>query len=404
MNRHGRRALKARFPRVPYVTFEFRTPGGTTWIVDEGKIMRVPSGGLGSVLGGQSVGQGSEPPPWVRDLLGGAFLRGPAQDFTAGGGFPNFTPGSPMGPISDVTAGMNGMPGSTLFGGYGQWPAMAQGAGQMFNQMGTQGGMNAYGANASLGLNQMSDPNGGNANNSWLGSLTRPSYGAAMDYAGPAYGMISGRTGGQPSAFSGAAEPAALSQMANTGPNGDIYNRTLAMLTPQVRSSYAARGLGGSGVAANAESTQAQQLADSFAQRAMQERIGLLGQAVGGEGANASMTGALGNTAASMLNTRLNGSLNAARLPGQVLNDFMGVTGQNIGNSNSLAGLNMTPLQAGMQGQNLSMQGLQEPIALANQLYSLTRSPYLSLLQAGSGASPLGRADSYRGIFGIPKG
>lgn len=95
--------------------------------------------------------------------------------------------------------------------------------------------------------------------------------------------------------------------------------------------------------------------------------------------------------------------MNLARLPIELQGALMGQQGQAIQNYAGLAGLNQTPLAAALQGQNLTMQGLQMPLALDQQLYNLTRSPYLQLLQSAAGAAPLGQGSEYRGIFGIPK-
>lgn len=156
----------------------------------------------------------------------------------------------------------------------------------------------------------------------------------------------------------------ALGQIANTGPRGDIYERAAALLRPQVRAGFSARGLGSSGAAIREEGNQMQQLADSFAQRAMQERIGLLGAAAQGQGAESSMMG-----------QRISGSLGGAQLPGQIMNQFQQQYGGALGNLAASAGLNLTPMQASLAGTQALGAGLGLPFQLAQQAYLATRSP-----------------------------
>lgn len=352
-------------------------------------------------------------PQWAQNvgmsILGGpGFQSGPIQSSGGlyGDSYGTGADAQLHGPAADLVGGYQSASPQQLWGGLSQLPGMAAMLGPAYAQAGAglsgqaagqdqllgQGGM--FGAGQSNGLNQMmpgflSQAQGayGNLNN--LLSMD-PSKIMSMF-------NIAGGGGSKPaSPFSGQVEGAALGQMGSMDPNGDIYNRAMALMKPQVRSGFADRGLVGGGQAIQAEGDQARQLADTMAQQSAQNKIGLLGQAAAGEGANASMTNALGQwnlglgqQGGQLFNSLIQGGLGATQAPGQMFGQMQSGIGGGLQNMAGAQGLNQGGLGALLQGQNLSMQGLQMPGAISQQVYQDTRAPLNTMLQALTGASGL---------------
>jgi len=264
----------------------------------------------------------------------------------------------------------------------------AAGLDQLLSGMGMQGAQGAGGLNQLMpGFLAQGQQSLGNLN-----SLLGMDPAALMEMFG--IGSAGGKKAASP--FSGQVASAALGQMGSMDIDGDIYNRAQALLKPQVRSAFSDRGMGGSGAAIKEESNQAQQLADQMAQQSAQNKIGLLGQAAAGEGANAAMTNALGSwdlglgaQGGQVLNSLIQGGLGAAQAPGQMFGQMQGGLGGGLQNMGAAAGLNQAGLGALLQGQNLSMQGLQMPTAISRQVYDATRAPFNNMLAAITGASGL---------------
>ena len=330
-------------------------------------------------------------PKWAQNVGGALF--GNAGDLAQGGGL--FSSQSPYGgPFGDIVGGFNAASPQQLYGGLGPGPGLAAQIGQGFGQAGPYFGGQAAGLNQMLGQLGMGQAGSSNA----LSGMAPGFLGASAPFVSQLQDLVGKggladtllRQGAGP--FSGQAEGQALGLMKSMDPNGDLYKRAMALALPQVRSGYAARGMAGSGSAIQGESDAASQLADQLVQQSAQNKIGLLGQAVGGEQANAAMTGALSSLLGqrfSGLNAAVQGALGGAQLPGQLFGQFQGGLGQGLQNLTAASALNQSPLASLLQGQNLSMQGLQMAPAIANQTYAATRAPFLGLLQAFSGASGL---------------
>lgn len=317
-----------------------------------------------------------------------------------------------LGGFGDVLSGFQNVPSQSIFGPMGQAAGplgqYAAGAAQMggpmaLNAIQQAGGLFPAGAGltgpslqSSANLNALS-PN--------FMQATFPFYGQLENLVGKSGSLVDQLLKSPGGPFQGQVAGAALGQLGNELPNGDIYNRAMALLKPQVRASFSDRGLGSSGAAIKGESDAASQLADQMAQQSAQNRIGLLGAGAAGEQANASMTNALASflgQRTGALQAGIQGALGGMQAPGQIFNQFQGATGagiQNIlGGLQGLSGLNLAPLQAlGAGGQSLG-----QALSPLSALYAGSRAPELQMLQAGAGASPLQKGFT-TGLFGFGK-
>lgn len=296
--------------------------------------------------------------------------------------------GGPM--FQDVAAGQAGLPAGEMYGGLQGLLGAANPLLRGLGQAAGQGGLQANAMNQLLSGMGMQTAGGA----SGLNALMPGFLGASAPFMSQLQRLV-GQGGefetlsrGAPGPFAGQVTPAALAQIANTGPQGDIYNRSVALLRPQVRSAFSSRGLGSSGAAIREESNQIQQLADAASTRAMQERIGLLGAGAQGEQANAAMTNALGDIFGRRLQglgAAVQGALGGAQLPGQIFGQMQGGLGQGLQNMAQAAGLNLSPIQAAMAGTQGTMQGYGAPFQLAQQAYQATRAPIAQGLGIGGG-------------------
>lgn len=301
-----------------------------------------------------------------------------------------------LGGFGDILSGFQNIPSQNIFGPLGQ-------------MAGPTGQFSVQGANAGWPLTGQAIQNAQSLFNS-SGQLAMPGIQSAADLSAlqpqmlaatfPFYNDLKGALDQQMARgpFQGEVAPAALRELGNMNVNGDIYNRAQDLLRPQVRAGFSDRGLGSSGAAIKEEGNQAQQLADTMAQQAAQNRIGYLNAGAAGEGANASMTGALSN----ILNSVISGSLGGMTAPGQIFNQFEQGTGLGLQNifqpATQMAGLNLGPLQALGAGT----QDMTQLFAPMSQLYAGARAPELQFLQALSGAGPLQKGFT-TGLFGFGK-
>lgn len=355
---------------------------------------------MGGILGGPG-GSSSNFPSWTAPFTRYAFTG-----MTPGEGH-----GGPpdQGLIGDAYWGGQAAPSQDIFGGLmGQVPN-AQLGGQQIRGLAAQAGQQGYGNAMTIAGNALGPlqhmyglgdlvPGGLDASNYYMGQVTR----------GIQQGLGGGGTTGVQHAATSRVTDAALGQLQNAGIDGDLYNRAADLLRPQVRAATSARGLGTSGISAGLENESMQQLADSFAQKAMQNRIGLLGTAASAAGAEGSER--VGLTDAMIRQSLGRGSLanDAGRLSlaasmgiPSILQGFGDVYQQPLDASQTAMGLQSGPLAlTGLTGQVYN-QGLQMPLDYQQALYNFTRSPALSLLSGLSGTQ-LQNSD-YRGIFGVPK-
>jgi hypothetical protein len=310
-------------------------------------------------------------------------------------GFTGATPGGGEGPGG---LPMQGLMGDAYWGGFaypssqfGQGLAAPIGnslqAGQDIRQLASMGSSQGFG-NAQWLANQGL---GGYQNLANLAGLVPGAIDAATFYLQGVNPAISGANAPDPR--TARVTDAALAQLANTGVQGDIYGRTADILRPEVRSGFSARGMGGSGAAIQGESDTMQNLADQFAQRAMQERIGLLNAAASAAGPEASERVGMANVGVDR--GRL--GLAASQIPGQVLQQMAGVYGAPMDALSSAMGLQGGPLSLAGLGEQLYQQGLMLPLEYQQALYEFTRDPQKALLAALAGTQQSSSTRSYGG-------
>jgi hypothetical protein len=338
-------------------------------------------------MGGKGGGGGGQTkvPPWAQNALQ-YLIRDP---FNSAGSIPG------GGLFGDISAGQNAMPGKDIYGGLSGIPAMAASDMPWLTNAARTYGQGAGNANANLAMMGYGGAKQSNDLNAMLPQFMQ----ASNAYGGKVNSLLSGgpgTPGGVGPQGSRAADMAAMFAK-DTGPDGELYKRTLDLLTPQVNAAYASHGLGQTGMAAKAQGDTASRLADQFAQRANTERSQFLQNMVGGEGAAASMTGALGSQAVGLggigaqnYGTQMQGALQAMGMPANLFSQFQAGLGGGIGNMSQSAGLNMTPLQATQGAGQLLQSSYGMPMNIAGQAYDVTRAPELAMLQASAGAAPLG--------------
>lgn len=348
--------------------------------------------------GGGGGGNGSRLPKFAEDIAGLLF-RTPEDNFKNQGG--SFGPGG-TGIFGDIQAGYDAGPAARLFGGL----TSGIDAGQM--------GRDYFGRNA-INLTDRGLANGMELNDwSKEGAMDSRDYNRLNDrfleQSGRGLNSLNSLVGGGGpsgiySQFSrtpgiGAAGSAALAAANNVGPDSELYKSTLSMLTPQTNAAYASRGLGQSGVAANAVASQARQLADSFAQRANTERNAFLNTAVGSEAANASFQGALNNALANVFGTQMQGATAAAEAPARIFSTMQGGIGQGIQNIGATLGQYLQPMQMNQAGLAGLGQALNLPVAYQQQLYNFLRSPQSQLLGVPSSTGQQALGGHPNGLLG----
>jgi hypothetical protein len=351
-------------------------------------------------MGGTSSPGKQSTPGWANEIFKNIF--GPSgAAWKEGGG----QAAMGWGPWGDVSGGFGAASPEAIFGPYS---GMAGPMGDFSQQAAMFGGPAALNAAmASQGFANQANPLAAMSGNTAALSpqfmeATFPFYNQLQNLVGKTGSYMDTllKEGGSP--FSGQVAGAALKEAQNVGPSGDIYKRTMDLLTPQVRSSFAARGMGGSGAAIKEEGSQAQQLADKMAQEAYQNRAAFMGVGAQGEQANAAMTNALSSILGqrgNILQAGIQGALGGMQAPGQIFGQHMGAFGQGLQNLAAAQGAQLGPMQALGAGSQM-MSGLTGPM---QALYGATREPYLQLLQAAAGASPLTAKGQYHSMLGIPK-
>jgi hypothetical protein len=225
---------------------------------------------------------------------------------------------------------------------------------------------------------------GANQNN-WINSLAPQLFQSADEFAQRVNQGAQGFHAGLNDAWSNTATAnQILGNVMDPTAYNPLYQNAAALLTPQVRSSFSARGLGSSGEAINQEDIQKQQLADSFANRQFQEQLGAQQQQTGAVGQYAPLAGGLGSLGVA-----------SAQVPGEVYNQFLqgGLVNQqayNLAQQNQL--YPMQSLALGMQNYN---NALDIPLNYETALYNATRAPQLSLLGALSGTNQSSHGPSF---------
>ena len=344
---------------------------------------------MGSIFGGGSESE----PGFPRELRNIA-------DLIAG----NF-PGAP-GLLADMYAGGMAVPANDFFGVLAnQWGPLAQagfqggditrqlasgltsqglyGAGQLANQA-----MGAAQGGQSLLANQ-----GGfmDAANAFAGGINTANtgFGQAAGRFNPAFQQLQGAFGG--------ANQFLQEMLAPTAMNEQFQYALQNQVLPQVRSAYAARGLGTSGIGAGAESEATANLANQFDARRFaqgQQALATIGDLSGVQG---SLASGLGNLAS------LQGNLGvaASQVPGSILNQFMQANNLGVQGALGAQQAQMGPLQLAGLGAGLYNQGLDMGLRSFGNLYNTARAPQtlgVNLLggSAGTFSNPIFTA------FGIP--
>lgn len=344
--------------------------------------------------GGGGGGSGSRLPRFAEDIAAILF-RDTSDNFTGGLG-PNGA-----GVFGDIQEGYNQGPARDLFSGL----MSGVGAGQMgrdyfgtnainLTDRGVRAGMNMNdwsqeGAIDSRDYNRMND--------AFLGQASR-GFNNLMSLVGNGGGGPGSQLARTPGI--GEAGRRALAASENVGPDSDLYNRTWDIMRPQVRSSWAARGMGDSGAAINAESNQAQQLADQFAQRANAEKNNFLQTAVGSEGANASFQGALNSALANMYGSQVQGAVAGTEAPARIFSTMQGGIGQGIQNIGAALGQYLQPMQMNQAGLAGLGQALNLPVAYQQQLYNFFRSPQTQLMGVPSSTGQQSLGSHPNGLLG----
>lgn len=364
--------------------------------------------------GGGGGGAGSRLPKFAEDIAGLLF-RDTQDNFSRQGG--QFGPGG-TGIFGDIAAGYNAGDAAQLFSGL----LSGVGGGQM--------GRDYFGRNA-INLTDRGIANGMELNdwgkegaqdsrdynrlNDKFLEQSSGGYNKLMGLLGQSGASIIGGPGSQPSLRQGygvgTTGAAALASAKDTGPDSQLYKDTLALLTPQTRAAYSARGLGLSGQAANAEADQARQLADSFAQRANQEKNAFYQTAANSEGTAAGFGGAYNNALANMYGTRLGslssiygnqlqGATAATEAPGRVFSTFQGGIGQGIQNIGAALGQYLQPMQMNQAGLAGLGQALNLPLSYQQSLYNYLRSPQTQLLGVPSSTGQQSNGSHPNGLLG----
>ena len=318
-------------------------------------------------------------------------------------------PGSPevegnpeFGLIGDATAGGSLFPGAQLFGGLPNLLAAAYRGGDFTRQLAADATNFGIGNTGALAQGAMGSV-GGVQN---IANMIPGAMDASMGYASMLNKFLGSGTGSAPGMTAGRVANAALAAANDVGPNSQLYERASALLRPEIRTAWSSRGLGSSGMSIGDESQQMQQLADSFAMRANQEKNAFLQTAAAGEGTQASENVGLGNINlgyGQLANQRGQLALQASMLPGQILSQMAGVAGAPIDAASAAAGLQGLPLSLVGAGSQIFQQGVNNPLSTASNIYNLTRDPQKALLAALSGTQQTSSSPYYRGIFGVPK-
>lgn len=334
----------------------------------------------------------------------------PAGDYLAGKLPYGFTDPSQLSGLPGFFGDMGGQsmyPFASLYGGMQNLPGQSQQAGADLRQLASMGAQQGFGNTMGLagmapGLAQQQLQMAGYAPNV---------LGASAGYGQMLNGIIGQGAGsgvGIPGGNLARVTDAALNQANNVGVNGDIYQRTMALLRPQVRSAFADRGLGTSGQAIQGEGDQAQQLADTMAQQAYANRNAFLGTA-------ASAGSAEGNERVGLTNAAVNqalglGGLNMQRgnlaLQGMTAapNAWNSILG---GQNQAFQGLGMAgqqqfqPLQLAGLGGGVYGQGLNMPLDFANQMYGATRAPFFQMGNWANGVPNVATSGQKEGFLGI---
>lgn len=302
--------------------------------------------------------------------------------------------GQSMYPYASIFGGMQNLPGQALQGGADLRQLAAMGAQQGFgNTMGLAG--------MAPGLSQQQMQMAGLAPNVLNASA---GYGQMLNNA-----IGQGASGvGIPSGNLARVTDAALNQANNVGPNGDIYQRTMALMRPQIRSAFSDRGLGTSGAGIQAENDQAQQLADTMAQQAYANRNAFLGTAASAgsaEGAervgltNAGVNQALGLGGLGVQRGQL--ALGGMTAAPQAFGSLLGAqnqafTGLGMAGQQQFQPLQLAGLSGGVYGQGLNM-----PLDFASQLYGATRAPMFQMGNWANGVPNVATSGQKEGFLGI---
>lgn len=333
----------------------------------------------------------------------------PGSNYLANGGFPpGMTPENlqyQSGFLGDQT-GQQLYPFNSLYGGMQNLPGQAQQGGADLRQLAAMGAQQGFGntmglANMAPGLAQQ--------------QMQMAGYAPGVLGASAGYGQMLNNAIGQgssgvgiPSGNLARITDAALNQANNVGVNGDIYQRTMDLMRPQIRAAYSARGLGTSGEAIQGENDQAMQLADTMAQQAYANRNAFLGTAANAgsaEGAervgltNAGVNQALGLGGLGVQRGQL--ALGGMTAAPQAWNSILG------GQNQAFQGLNMAgqqqfqPLQLAGLGGGVYGQGLNMPLDFANAMYGATRAPMMNFGNFLNGVPNVGSSGQREGFLGL---
>lgn len=257
--------------------------------------------------------------------------------------------------------------------GYGQSADLAQRMSGMFNNPGWMDMTQYYAGGIGPAIQGTNFPGGGGG------------FGGGGGGGGGSWG---------PSGQSLKVSNAALDSQAQW--KGDIYDRAIADMRPQIRAAWSGRGLGSTGAAINAEEKSVQELTDKMTQQDVQNRINSLGVAASAAG-NAGQEGVgWGNVGVGWGNVGLgrgNLAMEATRLPAQIQGQFI---------QNQLAAQQgqANPMALLGQGTQLFNMGLQMPMQSFQNVYNNSRAPLqlgVNLLggTAGTNSLPISKFGSY---------
>ncbi len=379
--------------------------------------------------GGGGGGSGSRLPKFAEDIAAILF-RNTSDNF--GGGL------GPQGAgiFGDIQQGYNDGPAGTLFGGGSFGGGGAGGSWGDSVRMG-QAGRDYFGGNSvnladrgvQAGMQLNDRANAGAQHSANYNDLN----GAFLDQSSRGYNTLMGLLNNAPG-LDGRNDPRApnlanrygvgtvgaeaMKAAQNVGPDSELYKSTLSFLTPQVRTAFAARGMGDSGQAVGAEGDQARQLADSFATRAQQEKNAFLQTAAGSEGTAAGFQGARNNALANIFGSQagleggrnsalanifgsqVQGALGATEAPSRVFSTMQGGLGQGIQNIGAALGQYLQPQQMNQAGLAGLGQALNLPVAYQQQLYNFLRSPQTQLMGVPSSTGQQGLGSHPNGLLG----
>lgn len=305
----------------------------------------------------------------------------PFTRFTFTGQTPDgFVPGesgtrSGYGLINDALWGSTALPSWDAFAGLAGQIPNAQLAGSQTRQLGADATSQGYNSLMALGGNVW----GPLAQTQQIAGLAGPGMDVANYYL-QGVNRASGGTNVQGAMGAGQQVVDAALGAYRALP-AEAYQRVVQDALPEVRSSYSARGLGTSGEAARGEQDYIQRTRDALHQQDVANQIAALGTGASAAGAAASQ--AIGAQQAAI--GRGNLGLQASYAPGNILEQFQGLAGNQLGYMGQAAGLQGAPLSLLGQGLDLYGNALGLPLQYQQALYNFTRQPQLDLLSQLSG-------------------